>query len=213
VLRPFFSQTGTGGSKFYVHAGTQQDCKTSKCTARGVVCRKCEKAGFVHFHHVHAACPFDADFCKKIVADASFKNELARVSAKKRKEAEEKLVKERNQQEKIDADNLIRDQAQARKDAENLEMKRAELQKLEKAAKASASKASVASGPPESNSSGFSSRLPRGAKTPPSCQRGPGERLPLHWEFVPASGLAKAQLYKHGMPADLEGWVEWQSMQ
>ena len=177
------------------------------------MCRKCERAGFVHFHHVHAACPFNADFCKKIVADGSFKKELERVSARKRKEAEEKLEKEKKQQEKIDAENLIRDRAQAREDAENVEVKRAELLKLEKNARASASKASVAPGPPESNSSGFSSRLPHGAQTPPSCQRGPGERLPLLWEFVPASGLAKAQLYKHGMPADLEGWREWQSMQ
>ena len=44
------SQTTPSGSKFYVHTNTQSNCKTSKCTARDIVCRKCETAGhgFVH---------------------------------------------------------------------------------------------------------------------------------------------------------------------
>ena len=42
------SQTTPSGSKFYIHQNTQGNCKTNKCSARDIVCRKCETAGFVH---------------------------------------------------------------------------------------------------------------------------------------------------------------------
>ena len=66
------------------------------------------------------------------------------MSAREGKEAEEELEKGEKQQEKVDAEGLIRGQAQAREDAENVQVKRAELLKLEKNARASASKAPVA---------------------------------------------------------------------
>ena len=43
---------------------------------------------------MHVACPFDFDLCKKIAADGMFKEDLVRVSARKKKETAEKLVKQ-----------------------------------------------------------------------------------------------------------------------
>ena len=114
------SQSTASGSKFYVHKDTQGNYKTNKCSARNIVCRNCESAQFTHFHHVHAACPFDFDFCKKIAADGKFKEELSRVSARKRKEEVERLEKqtekEQKQMGKIDAANKL----QVLKDEESL---------------------------------------------------------------------------------------------
>jgi hypothetical protein len=87
-------QSTQSGSRYYVHKDTQDNCKTSRCSARGITCRKCESAQFTHYHHVHAACPFDFDVCKKIATDGRFKEELAKNSAGRVKEEAEKLQKQ-----------------------------------------------------------------------------------------------------------------------
>ena len=101
------SQQTQSGSKHYVHKDTQGNCKTSKCSARKIECKRCESAQFTHFHHVHAACPFDFDFCKKMAADGKFKEEFARMAARKKKEEAGRLQKQeekaQKQREQIDA--------------------------------------------------------------------------------------------------------------
>ena len=104
--------------------------------------------------------------------------------------------KEKKQKAQLEAVNLER----ARKDKESLVDAKAKVEELEKAAAVSRSKASVASGPPGSFSSGFSARLPQ---TPPSTQP--------EWEYVEANGLAKAWLSRWGLPAKAKGWAKWQS--
>jgi hypothetical protein len=197
-------QSTSSGSRFYVHKDTQGNCKTTRCSARGVTCRKCESAQFTHFHHVHAACPFDFDVCKKIATDSRFKEELAKNSAKREKAETERLQKQeekaQKQREHIEAEKKL----QAAKDEEALKVMLAQVEKMKETV--SKSKASVASGPVLSSASGFSARAP---KTPPSQG---GKRAPAEWEFVPASGLAKAALFHWGIPAESEDWAEWNSM-
>ena len=93
--RPLYDpcQTTSSGSRYFIHNDTQGNCRTSKCSARQVECHRCESAKFTHCHHVHAACPFDFSFCKKLAADAKFKEEFARMAARKEKEETEKLQK------------------------------------------------------------------------------------------------------------------------
>ena len=208
-------QTTHSGSRFYVHKDTQNNCKTSKCSARSITCRKCESANFTHYHHVHAACPFDFDFCKKIAADGRLKDELAKNSARKVKAETERLQKqeekERKQREEIEAANRL----QALKDEESLKEMLAQVEKMKE--KVNKSKASVASGPDPSSASGFCARAP---KTPPAQARSPpasteasrGERVPDEWEFIPARGLSKATLLRWGMPAKPSDWEQWNSM-
>jgi hypothetical protein len=197
---PIRMQTLTGGSTAYVHTEAQNGCKTSKCAARSVDCVKCKRAGLSHSHHVRAVCPFKFEFCKKIAADKKFKDELVRVNARRQKEQEEKLErqqeKEKKQRAQLDAANVER----ARKDQQFLMDAKAKVEELEKAAAVSRPRAPVASGPPGSVSSGFSARLPQ---TSPSVQE--------KWEYVEPTGLAKASLFKWGIPASTEDWVEWQS--
>ena len=208
-------QTTHSGSRFYVHKDTQNNCKTSKCSARSITCRKCESANFTHYHHVHAACPFDFDFCKKIAADGRLKDELAKNSARKVKAEAERLQKqeekERKQREEIEAANRL----QALKDEESLKEMLAQVEKMKE--KVNKSKASVASGPDPSSASGFCARAP---KTPPaqarslptSTEASRGERVPDEWEFIPARGLSKATLFRWGMPAKPSDWEQWNSM-
>ena len=113
-------QTTSSGSRYFIHKDTQGNCRTSKCSARQVECHRCESAQFTHCHHVHAACPFDFNFCKKLAADAKFKEEFVRMAARKEKEEAEKLQKQeekaQKQRDQIEAANVL----QAQEDEEKL---------------------------------------------------------------------------------------------
>jgi len=165
---------------------------------------------------VHAACPFDFDFCKKLAADVKFMEEFVRMAARKEKEETEKLQKQeekaKKQREQIEAAKAL----QAQKDEEALKELQAQVEKMQE--KASKSKASIASGPNLLSTSGFSTRAPKtpptqGQSLPPSMQRSKGERVPAEWEFIPASGLSKAQLFRWGILAVSEDWSDWNSIE
>ncbi len=104
---------------------------------------------------------------------------------------------------------------QAQKDEEKLKKLKAQVEEMQE--KASKSKASIALGPNLLSTSGFSTRAPKTPPTqdkslPTSMQRGKGGRVPAEWEFIPASGLSKAQLFRWGILAVLEDWSDWNSM-
>ena len=160
-------------------------------------------------------CPFDFNFCKKLAADAKFKEEFARMAARKEKEGAEKLQKQeekaQKQRDQIEAANVL----QAQEDAEKLKELEAQVLKMQK--KANKSKASVASGPKHLSTSGFSTRAPKTPPTqdnsmPTSMPKSKGGRVTAEWKFIPASGLSKAQLFRWGIPAVLEDWSDWNSM-
>ena len=93
-------QSTQSGSRYYIHKDTQNNCKTSKCSARQIECKRCESAQFTHFHHVHAACPLNFDFCKKLAADGKFMEEFVRMAARKKKEETERLQKQEEKAKK-----------------------------------------------------------------------------------------------------------------
>ena len=164
---------------------------------------------------MHAACPLDFDFCKELAADGKFMEEFVRMAAREKKEETERLQKQgekaKKQREQIDAANKL----QAQKDGESLKELQARVEKMQEAV--SKSKASVASGPDPLSASGFSARAPKtppaqDKSLPPSMQRSKGERVPAEWEFVPASGLSKAKLFRWDIAAESGGWSDWNSM-